>query len=352
MISFTFLEKTLLGNTLYSYLYFTLALVISISVSIFLKYFVIKKLLFFAKRSKNDLDDVIFMFLASISMVFYVFVSLYIAVQFLVLNPFLKKILDAIFVVYIIYQVITALRIFMDYLLDKRMKEEQGASIGHVKDMIQLIIKISFWVIGVLFVLSNIGVNITSLVAGLGVGGIAVALAVQNILGDLLSYFAIHFDRPFIKGDFIVVGNEMGVVEKVGIKTTRLRALQGEELVISNSELTSTRIQNFKKMTERRVVFSVGVLYETPIEKLEKIPSLIRDIITSIDLVRFDRAHLSTFGDSAYLYEIVYYVLTADYTQYMDIHQAISFRIIKAFAQDDIEFAYPTQTVYLARSTS
>jgi small-conductance mechanosensitive channel len=280
---------------------------------------------------------------------FYVFLSLYIAIQFLVLNAFLKKIVDAVFIVSLLYQVITATRIFLDYLLDKRGKEGNGANMEHVKDMIQLIITMSFWVIGALFVLSNVGINVTSLVAGLGVGGIAVALAVQNILGDLLSYFAIYFDRPFIKGDFIVVGDQTGIVEKVGIKTTRIRALQGEELVISNSELTSSRIQNFKKMAERRIVFSIGVVYETPVEKLENIPHMIRDIISSLDLARFDRAHLSAFGDSAYLYEIVYYVLTADYNQYMDVHQMMSFQIIKAFAQEGIEFAYPTQTIYLAR---
>jgi small-conductance mechanosensitive channel len=340
----------ILGNTLSNYLYALVALVISIGVSLLLKYIIIDKLVSFAQRTKNKFDDAIVSFFSSIKFSFFLFVSLYIALQFLNINAFARRIIDAIFIVYIIYQVIQIIHIFINYFLDKRSNGENGHNIEHVKDIIQLILRVTFWVIGVLFVLSNIGVNITSLVAGLGIGGIAVALAAQNVLGDLFSYFAICFDRPFIKGDFIIVGTGMGEVEKIGIKTTRLRALQGEELVMSNSELTSSRIQNFKRMEERRIVFSIGVTYETPLAKLQKIPSLIQDIIASIDLVRFDRAHLSVLGDSAYLYEIVYYVKSPDYNQYMDINQKILFNLIDVFAQEQIEFAYPTSTVHLVRS--
>lgn len=339
----------ILGNTLYNYLYFTAAFAISIGLSCLLKYVIIDKLIAFAERTTNKFDDAVVSFLSSIKFSFYLFISFYIATQFLNLNEFARRIIDAIFIVYIIYQVIQVIHIFIDYFLDKKANGENGQSIEHVKDIIQLILRITFWVVGVLFVLSNIGVNITSLVAGLGIGGIAVALAVQNILGDLFSYFAICFDRPFIKGDLIVVGEHTGIIEKVGIKTTRIRALQGEEVIVSNSELTSSRIQNFKHMQERRIVFSFGVLCETPLDKLEKIPQLVHDIITSTELARFDRAHLSTFGDSAYIYEVVYYVQSADYNQYMDTHQAILFSILRVFAEEQIEFAYPTSTVHLVQ---
>ncbi|HET8841858.1 MAG TPA: mechanosensitive ion channel domain-containing protein, partial [Ktedonobacteraceae bacterium] len=144
--------------------------------------------------------------------------------------------------------------------------------------------------------------------------------------------------------------SQTGVVEKVGIKTTRIRALQGEEIVISNSILTSSSIQNFKKMEERRILFSFGVLYETPLEKLTRIPQYVEDIITSTEKARFDRAHLQALGDSAYLFEVVYYVLTANYKEYMDTHQSINFQLIEIFSREDIEFAYPTQTVHLARA--
>jgi small-conductance mechanosensitive channel len=337
------------GNTLSNYLHFLLAFALSIGLSLLFKYIVVHKMKPLIARTKNDFDDVIISFLASISLFFYFLLSLYGATHFLVLDAFVKRVIDAVFVTYVVYQVILLVRIFIEYMLDKRATGENGASIAHVKDIIRLIMRVVFWAIGILFILSNLGINVTSLVAGLGIGGIAVALAVQNILGDLFSYFAICFDKPFIKGDFIIIGEQQGVIEKIGIKTTRIRALQGEEIVISNSELTSTRIQNFKKMEQRRVLFSLGVVYETPLEQLEKIPHILRDIICSIDSARFDRAHLSTFGDSAYLYEVVYYVLSADYNQYMDIHQDINFRIIKAFTEERIEFAFPTQTLHLVR---
>lgn len=337
------------GNALSNYLHFLLAFAISICLSLFFKYVVIRKMKSLVARTKNDLDDVIISFLSSISLFFYIFLSAYIALQFLILNAFVRRVIDAVFVTYVVYQVIFIVRIFIEYMLDKRATGENGASIAHVKDIIQLIMRAVFWAIGILFILSNLGINVTSLVAGLGIGGIAVALAVQNILGDLFSYFAICFDKPFIKGDFITVGDQRGVIEKIGIKTTRIRALQGEEIVIANSELTSSRIQNFKKMEERRILFSIGVVYETPLAQLERIPQIIRDIISSIELARFDRAHLSTFGDSAYMYEVVYYVLSADYNQYMDVQQDINFRIIEAFAREHIELAFPTQTLHLVR---
>ena len=339
----------LLGNTLSDYLHALVALCIALGLSLCLKYVVISRLKVLAEHTKTNLDDFFVSLLASMNLPFYIAVSLYIAVQFLVLHPAIKKIIDAIFVICVVYQLITVGLIFLDYSLAKKVKEANGSSIEHMKDMIQLVIKVSLWVIGLLFILSNLGVNITSLVAGLGIGGIAVALAVQNILGDLFSYFAIYLDRPFVKGDLIVTGTEIGVIERVGVKTTRIRALQGEEIIISNSELTSSRIQNFKKMEERRIVFTFGVVYETPLEKLEKIPQQVQDVIIATERARFDRAHLLTLGDSAYMFEVAYYVQSVNYDDYMDVHQAILFRIIGLCAQENIEFAFPTQTLHLVR---
>ncbi|RMD61247.1 mechanosensitive ion channel family protein, partial [Candidatus Parcubacteria bacterium] len=175
---------------------------------------------------------------------------------------------------------------------------------------------------------------------------------VQNILSDLFSSFTILVDKPFVPGDFIVVGEHMGVVEKIGIKTTRLRALQGEEIVISNRELTATRIQNFKRMKARRVLFRIGVVYETPSELLEQIPDLVRDIIARQKNVAFDRAHFSSFDDSSLTFEIVYYVNSGDYKEYMDVHQRILFAIKREFERRGISMAYPTRTVYLARESA
>jgi small-conductance mechanosensitive channel len=219
-----------------------------------------------------------------------------------------------------------------------------------MKDMIQLVIRVSIWIVGLLVILSNLGVNITSLIAGLGIGGIAVALAVQNILGDVFSYFAIYFDKPFVKGDLILIGAEIGTVEKIGIKTTRIRALQGEEIIISNSELTSSRIRKFKKMEERHIVFTFGVVYETPLEKLQKLPGQVQAIIVATERARFDRANLQSLGDSAYVFEVGYFAQSEDYDDHMDIHQAILFQLIALCAQENIAFAFPTQTVNIVSS--
>jgi small-conductance mechanosensitive channel len=340
----------LLGNTFSDYLYAFAALCIAISISLCLKYVVINKLKVLAERTKNQIDDFIVALLASIKLPFYIVISFYLATQFLVLHTAVKKIIDAIFVIFVVYQLIRLVIIFLDYSFAKKVTDAKGSSIEHIKDMLQLVIKVSLWAVGLLFILSNLGVDITSLIAGLGIGGIAVALAVQNILGDLFSYFAIYFDRPFVKGDLIVSGTEIGIVERVGIKTTRIRALQGEEIVISNSELTSSRIQNFKKMEERRIVFTFGVVYETPLEKLEKLPCQIQDVIVATERARFDRAHLQTLGDSAYVFEVAYYVQSVNYDDHMDVHQAILFRLIALCAQENIEFAFPTQTLHLVGS--
>jgi small-conductance mechanosensitive channel len=338
-----------LGNNLSDYLNAFIAFSIAIVLSLCLKYIVIKRFKTLAERTKNLVDDFIVSLLLSMKLPFYLVISIYIATQFLVLHIAMRKMIDAVVVISVVYQLTTITIILLDYFLTKRVEDANRSKVEHIQGLIQFVIKVTLWAIGLLFILSNLGVNITSLVAGLGIGGIAVALAVQNILGDLFSYFAIFFDKPFVKGDFIIIGTEMGVIEKVGLKTTRVRALQGEEIVISNSELTSSRIQNFKKMEERRVAFTFGVVYETTLEKLEKIPHQVQTIITANEGVRFDRAHLQSLGDSAYVFEVVYYVKSADYNEYMDIHQSILFSIIAAFTEENIAFAFPTQTIHLAQ---
>ena len=199
------------------------------------------------------------------------------------------------------------------------------------------------------FVLDNLGVKISAVVASLGIGGIAVALAAQTILGDLFSYFLILFDKPFEIGDFIIVGDKMGVVEYIGIKTTRIRALGGEQLIISNTDLTNSRVHNFKKMERRRVVFKLGVTYQTSAHNLKMIPQLIKGIIDKQVDATFDRGHFANYGDFSLNYEFVYYVTGPDHTKYMDIQQAINLSIFEAFATEKIEFAYPTQTLIVNR---
>lgn len=214
-------------------------------------------------------------------------------------------------------------------------------------NVIDFIGRVVVWAIVVLLVLDNLGVNITALIAGLGVGGVAVALALQTILGDLFASLSIVLDKPFVVGDFLIVGDLMGSVEYVGLKTTRLRSLSGEQLVFSNSDLLNSRIRNYGRMFERRVPFNIGVIYQTPRDKLILIPRIIQEAIEQQDKTRFDRSHFQSYGDSALIFESVYYVLGPDYNEYMDIQQAINLHIYERFEQEGIEFAYPTQTLYL-----
>lgn len=212
--------------------------------------------------------------------------------------------------------------------------------------LLRLMALLVVWSAVVLLALSNVGVDVTALVAGLGVGGIAIALAVQNILSDLFASVSIVLDKPFVVGEFIIVGSEMGTVDNIGLKTTRIRSLGGEQISFANADLLSSRIRNYTRMEQRRVVFSIGVVYETPREKLTLIPQIIREAVEAQEKVRFDRCHFAAYGDFSLNFETVYIVLDRDYNVHMDILQQVNLRIFDRFAEEEIEFAYPTQKLY------
>ncbi|HEU5147461.1 MAG TPA: mechanosensitive ion channel family protein [Chryseosolibacter sp.] len=214
-----------------------------------------------------------------------------------------------------------------------------------------MVINIIIWFLGLVFLLSNWGIEVTPIIAGLGIGGIAVALAAQNILGDLFGYFVIFFDRPFEAGDFIIVDDKMGTIEYVGIKTTHIRALSGEQIIIGNANLTSSRIHNYKRMLKRRVVFTLNVDYGTPAEKLQRIPAMLKSLIEQEKLVTFDRAHFAAYHDWSLRFEIVYYVLSADFNVYMDIQQRINIGIYQLFETQQIAFALPTRSLLIRQET-
>lgn len=215
---------------------------------------------------------------------------------------------------------------------------------------LSLLARIALWTLIVLLILQNgFGIDITALVAGLGLAGVAVALAVQSILSDILASASIVLDRPFLVGDFIIVDDILGTVEHIGLKTTRIRSLTGEQVIVSNADLLRSRIKNYKRMQERRVLFTLGVTYQTPYEKLCKIPAIIKEIIESQPNTRFDRCHFKAYGDFSLLFETVYWVTSPDYNLYMDIQQNINLEIYRRFLEEGIEFAYPTQTVYMIR---
>ena len=208
-------------------------------------------------------------------------------------------------------------------------------------------INVLVWAVVLLVLLENLGVDISALVAGLGIGGIAVALALQNILGDLFASLTILIDKPFLIGDYLAVDDLSGTVETVGLNTTRLTSLTGEQLVFSNKDLLQSRIRNYGRMEERRVLFQIGVVYGTPPDVMEKIPGMLQAAIESHKLARFDRSHFKEFADSALIFETVFYMTVPDYSSYMDVQQFVNLELMRRFAIERIEFAYPTRHVYL-----
>lgn len=235
------------------------------------------------------------------------------------------------------------IRTWRKTVLDPRVRKapSSAAALGLFYSGVQAI----FIIIIILIGLSNLGVDITALLAGLGVGGIAIALAAQNVLADLLASLSIVLDKPFIVGDFIVTGNEKGTVEHIGIKTTRLRSLSGEQIIISNKDLLEHRIQNFKRMSQRRVVQKFGVVYSTPAQLLQQIPEWIKNIFQGHEKLLLDRCHFFNYGDSSLDFEMVFFVLDSDYNLYMDLQQKVLLEIFNKFNEENVSFAFPTRTV-------
>jgi small-conductance mechanosensitive channel len=254
-----------------------------------------------------------------------------------------RGVASAVIAVLIVRAAIFILEASLQKYSQKTGREEDEKRIKPLLSLVSFL----FWVVAFIFLLDNLGFNISTLVAGLGVSGIAVAIAAQGILGDLFNYFVIFFDRPFELGDFVIFDDKLGSIEKIGIKTTRIRALSGEQLVVSNSTLVNARLHNYKRMERRRVVFKIGVTYQTSLEHLKEIPGLIRSIVEKQELTQFDRSHFQGYGNFDLTFETVYYVLSPDYVKYMDIQQEINLQLYAAFEERDIEFAYPTQTLYL-----
>ncbi|MBI1239465.1 MAG: mechanosensitive ion channel [Alphaproteobacteria bacterium] len=222
-------------------------------------------------------------------------------------------------------------------------------AIANASSVLIVFARFVIWSLAFLLILDNLGIDVTALIAGLGIGGIAIGLAAQSIFSDLFGSLSIILDRPFVKGDFIVVDAFMGTIERVGLKTTRIRALSGEQIVIANSKLLDGVIHNYQRLHERRVVFGIGITYETPAALVKEVPQLLRTAVEDAPETRFDRAHFKSYGDFALLFEVVYYVKTPDYNRYMDVQQIINETIFETFAAKGIAFAYPTQTLHVVR---
>lgn len=309
---------------------------------------IIKKIKAYADKTANTVDDFIIASLQASGMPLLYILASYFGLKYLNISDRADKVVQAALLVAVTFFILRLITSFIGYAFAKALSrsEKNGHREKQAKGIL-LIIKTIVWLTGILFIINNLGYNITTLIAGLGIGGIAIALAAQAILGDLFSYLVIFFDKPFETGDFIIVQDKMGTIEYIGIKTTRLRTLSGEQLICSNTDLTNSRVHNYKRMQERRIAFSFGVVYNTPAAKLKMLPQLVKNAIEMLGGIRFDRAHFQSFGDFSLNFEVVYYVLTPDYTIYMDKQQSINFKLFELLEKEQIEFAYPTQTLYV-----
>ena len=298
----------------------------------------------FAHKTTGKFDDVLAEYLESLRSPFFVVLAVYLASLPMSLPGVVNKVIYAVFLVAVVIQVVRlAEAVVMYFLTSSLTKKEQ-----HVSAAISITLRVVLWCIGILLVLSNLGFDVTSLIAGLGIGGLAVSLALQNVFQDIFSSFAILIDKPFEEGDYIILdGGSDGTVKKIGLKTTRIQTLQGEELVVSNTELTSAHIRNFKKLKERRVLFHVGVVYNTSVTKLKKVQTLIRKAIRETDNVRIGRVYFKEMADWSLKFEVVYYVKDNEYESYLKAQQEINLGILKAFEGENIHMAFPTQTVHV-----
>jgi len=348
----SFFEWVVLGNTVQSWLrtlLVTAAVLVSLRIA---ERMVIRRLAAFAKGTETDMDDYAAAVGAKTKLYLLGIVAARAGSLLLALPQQLSQWLGTAALLALLVQ----LAIWGDGLVVfwvGRYQEEyiaKDASRVTTVKALGVVFRVIILAVILLLALDNIpGVQASALLGSLGISGIAVALAVQSVLADLFASLSIRLDRPFVTGDYIVLGDHQGTVEHIGLKSTRIRSVSGEQLIVSNNDLLGSRIRNYGRMTDRRVVFSVGVSAETPSQKLEKIPSIIQEIIEAQGQTRFDRTHFKEYGDFALQFEVVYHVRDPSYRLHADIRQAINLAILKRFEEEGIGLPYPTQTVYVRR---
>ncbi|OGB28815.1 MAG: mechanosensitive ion channel protein MscS [Burkholderiales bacterium RIFCSPLOWO2_12_FULL_61_40] len=326
------------------------AAIASMVVLHFLRRMILLHLERISQSTETVIDDFFVDVLSATRLLLTAAIGLYIAAHFLNLPPALEKFVDRAFVGLIILQsgfwVQRGLVCWLTHRFSLGDVAEAGAR-AMTLSLLSFLGRAVLWMLVGLLILDNLGLNVTALVASLGIGGIAVALAVQNILGDVFASLSIAIDKPFVIGDFIIVDEHMGSIEHVGLKTTRIRSLSGEQIIFSNNDLLKSRIRNYKRMQERRAVFTVSVTYDTPASQLESITPLIRQAIESQAHTRIDRVHFKSLGSCSLDFEAVYYLLQPDFNLYMDVQQAINLQLLRVFGERGIQFAFPTQTLHI-----
>ena len=353
-----FLNQSFYGNSIYNYGVAVGIFIVGIIILTIFKKIILSRLKKWSEKTTTTVDDFLVKEIDKAVVPVLYLIIFYLSFKSLTVTGKTVDIMDKALIILATFFFIKVITSTLKYSLNSYIKRKSPGEEDAERRLkqingITLIISFVIWSVGFVFLLDNFGFKISAVIAGLGVGGIAIALAAQAILGDLFSYFVIFFDRPFEIGDFINLGGEfVGTIEYIGIKTTRIRSLSGEQIVISNTDLTSSRVRNFKRMERRRVVFKLGVTYQTTSKQLAEIPSIVRSIVEKHQDVTFDRGHFQGYGDFSLNFEFVYYVQSSDYNKYMDTQQSINLKIYEEFEKQGIEFAYPTQTLFVSKDNT
>jgi small-conductance mechanosensitive channel len=348
-LSMNILDYNLYGNAVVQWI-----AAIGVTTGVALLLLLLRRIIIGRLRALRDrgaigFNDILVGLIESVRLLFMLGVGMYVGTQFLDLSDGMRRIFDhAVFAIILIQVGMWGSSVIVHLIRrTSRLEEYHDPSAQTTLSVLRFTGKLLLWSLILLLILDNIGFDITTLIASLGIGGIAVALAAQNILGDLFASLSIAIDKPFIIGDFIIVDSYMGSVEKIGMRTTHVRSLSGELIIFSNTDLLKSRVRNYKRMKERRIVFSLDIKYGTPYANVEAIPGIVRDIIERDDMARFERGHFHTYKAFSLAYEFVYHVLTPDYGDYMDVQQRINLAIYRTFEQRGIDFAFPTQTIHM-----
>ncbi len=342
------LDTVLWHNTLQDWLVAAaITLGLGLAITLF-KRLAIRRVARIARRNETRIDDAIVKALQNTRLWLVYLIALYLGIQNLTLPAQAHHIVNVVAPLAAFAQMGIWLSTLLKFWIDSTRERAMSTDAGSASSLsaLSFVGRVILWAVILLLVLDNLGVNVTTLVASLGVGGIAIAFALQNVLSDLFASLSILLDKPFVIGDFIIVDDLPGTVENIGIKTTRVRSLGGELLVFSNGDLIKSRLHNYKHMQQRRILFTFGVVYDTPADKVEQIPRMVQDIAGAQEKVRFDRAHFKGFGASSLDFEVVYWMLTPDYNIYMDTQQAINLAMMRSFEDKGIGFAFPTRTLY------
>ncbi len=333
------LEKEYFNNTVLEYIIAASIIVFGLALLRLFKRSILKQLKKLSEKTSNTGDNFIVESIERFGIPAMYYFIIYAGLNYLELSVKTQQVLriaTAVVITFFVLRLLssTILMLLQNYIRRQENGEEKIKQLAGVMLLVNLVI----WILGIVFLIDNLGYNVTTIITGLGIGGVAVALAAQNILGDLFNYFVIFFDRPFEVGDFIVVDDKMGTIEYIGLKTTRLRSLSGEQVVIGNANLTGARIHNYKRLSDRRIVFTLNIDYRTPLEKIKTVAGIIKTVVEQQELTRFDRAHFATYGDWSLRFEVVYFVLNPDFNKFMDIQQNINLKIYEELLKNEIYF--------------